>query len=206
MSPLHRGAFSSKTEATLSKLIGSPIQKAEQVRQYILANHFYPGGGDLQKAQALQYKLRSESTGDNYLQNIDTSEYLECYSANTKFIAMMRKAGIPARLVIGHKVEGAKDGKSAITQSTGHAWSEIWDGKAWRRFDATPNPKPEDQKESGEDDKKSEKESAEEARDGGIDKPQEKGDKDGQKGEGQQQGQKRDNSKDRNNPRSLEIP
>ncbi len=189
ITPLHRGSFSSKTETTLSKLIGSPIQKAEQVRQYILANHFYPGGGDLQKAQALQYKLRSESTGDNYLQNIDQSEYLECYSANTKFIAMMRKAGIPARLVIGHKVEGAKDGKSAITQSTGHAWSEIWDGKAWRRFDATPNPKPEDQKESDQDDKKSEKESAEEAQDGGIDKPQEKGDKDGQKGDQQKQGQ-----------------
>src|SRR3989344_4191525 len=200
ITPLHRGSFSSKTEATLSKLIGSPIQKAEQVRQYILANHFYPGGGDLQKAQALQYKLRSESTGDNYLQNIDQSEYLECYSANTKFIAMMRKAGIPARLVIGHKVEGAKDGKSAITQSTGHAWSEIWDGKAWRRFDATPNPKPEDQKESDEDDKKSEKELAEEAQDGGIDKPsssdkasadkQEKGEKGGEKGDQQKQGQK----------------
>jgi len=190
ITPLHRGSFSSKTEATLSKLIGSPIQKAEQVRQYILANHFYPGGGDLQKAQALQYKLRSESTGDNYLQNIDQSEYLECYSANTKFIAMMRKAGIPARLVIGHKVEGAKDGKSAITQSTGHAWSEIWDGKAWRRFDATPNPKPEDQKESDEDDKKSEKNPAEEAQDGGIDKPQEKGEKGGEKGDQQKQGQK----------------
>ena len=190
ITPLHRGSFSSKTEATLSKLIGSPIQKAEQVRQYILANHFYLGGGDLQKAQALQYKLRSESTGDNYLQNIDASEYLECYSANTLFIAMTRKAGTPARLVSGHKVEGAKDGKSVITQSTGHAWSEIWDGKAWRRFDATPNPKPEDQKESGENDKDSEKESAEEAQDSGIDKPQEKGEKVGEKEDQQKQGQK----------------
>ncbi|MSU55260.1 MAG: hypothetical protein EXS46_01830 [Candidatus Taylorbacteria bacterium] len=189
MALLHRGSLSSKSEAVLSKLIGSPIQKAEQVRQYILANHFYPGGGDLEKAQALQYKLRSESTGDNYLQNIDQSEYLECYSSNTKFIAMMRKAGIPARLVIGHKVEGAKDGKSAITQSSGHAWSEIWDGKTWRRFDATPNPKPEDQKESDKDDRKLEKESAEEAEDGGIDKPQENGDKKGQKGDQQKEGQ-----------------
>lgn len=200
LSPLHRGLFSLKTEATLSKLIGSPMQKAEQVRQYILANHFYPGGGDLQKAQALQYKLRSESTGDNYLQNIDASEYLECYSANTKFIAMVRKAGIPARLVIGHKVEGAKNGKSAITQNTGHAWSLIWDGKAWRRYDATPSPKPEDHKESSEDDKKEDIEPAEEARDGGIDKPsssakasadkQGKGDKGNQKGDSQkQQGQ-----------------
>src|SRR3989344_34473 len=185
---LYRGALSQKTEAVISRFIGTPTQKAEQARQYLLANHFYPGGGDLQAAQALQYKLRNGSTGDNYLQNIDTSEYLECYSANTKFIAMMRKAGIPARLVIGHKVEGAKDGKSAITQSTGHAWSEIWDGKTWRRFDATPNPKPEDQKEPDKDTEKTEKESAEEAEDGGIDKPQEKGDKEAQKGEGQQQG------------------
>jgi len=186
-SQLYRGVLSQKTETTISRFIGTSIQKAEQARQYILANHFYPGGGDLQKAQALQYKLRSESTGDNYLQNIDVSEYLECYSANTKFIAMMRKAGIPARLVVGHKVEGAKDGKSAITQSTGHAWSEIWDGKEWRRFDATPNPKPEDQKKSNKDDKKEKTESTDEAQDGGIDNPQKQ---EGEKGEGEKEGQK----------------
>lgn len=187
---LYRGSLSPKTEATISKLIGSPLEKAERVRQYILANHFYPGGGDLQTAQALQYKLRSESTGDNYLQNIDQSEYLECYSANTKFIAMMRKAGIPARLVIGHKVEGSKDGKSAITQSTGHAWAEIFDGKTWRRFDATPNPKPEDKKETDKDQKKQEKEPAKEAQDGGIDKPQEKEGRDGKQKGDQKQSQK----------------
>lgn len=183
---IYRGSLSPKTEAAISKLIGGPIQKAEQARQYILANHFYPGGGDLAKAQALQYKLRSGSTGDNYLQNIDQSEYLECYSANTKFIAMMRRSGVPARLVIGHRVEGAKGGKSAITQSTGHAWSEIWDSKAWRRFDATPNPKPEDKKESDKD-KKSEKKPAEEAQDSGIDKPQDQQGKSG--GEKQEQEQ-----------------
>ncbi len=187
---LYRGSLSAKTETTISRFMGAPIQRAEQARQYILANHFYPGGGDLEAAQALQYKLRSGSTGDNYLQNIDASEYLECYSANTKFIAMMRKAGIPARLVIGHKVEGAKDGKSAITQSTGHAWAEIWDGKAWRRFDATPNPKPEDQKKSDKDEEKGDKKSVDEAEDGGIDSPQDKQGKEGEKGEGKKDGQK----------------
>lgn len=189
---LYRGSLSAKTETAISRFMGSPIQKAEQARQYVLANHFYPGGGDLEAAQALQYKLRSGSTGDNYLQNIDASEYLECYSANTKFIAMMRKAGIPARLVIGHKVEGVKDGKSIITQSTGHAWSEIWDGKTWRRFDATPNPKPEDQKKSDKDEEKGDKKSGEEAEDGGIDSPQDKENKEGkkeQKGEGKKEGQ-----------------
>ena len=190
---LYRGTLSAKTEFTISRMIGSAIQKAEAARQCILANHFYPGGGDLQAAQAVQYKLRSESTGDTYLQNIDASEYLECYSANTKFIAMMRKAGIPARLVVGHKVEGAKDGKSAIDESTGHAWSEIWDGQAWRRFDATPPAKPEDKKDSSESDKDSQKQGAGEAQDGGIDSPQkqqesgqgDKAEKQGQKGQGQ---------------------
>ena len=187
---IYRGSLSEETESAISKLIGSPLQKAEQARQFILANHFYPGGGDLQSAQALQYKLRAESTGDNYLQNIDGSEYLECYSANTKFIAMMRKAGIPARLVIGHKVESAKDGKSAITQSTGHAWAEIWDGETWRRFDATPNPKPEDIKESDKNKADSGKKSAEEAEDGGVDGPQ------GKPGEGE----KSQESSDSRNP------
>jgi len=198
---IYSGLLSKDSEKVISDLRGSALQKAETIRQYILANHFYPGGGDLQIAQALQYKLRSEFSSDNYLQNIDSSEYLECYSANTLFIAMMRKVGVSARLVIGHKVEGSKGGKSAITQNTGHAWAEIWDGKMWRRFDATPNPKPEDQKKSDEDDKKSEKESADEAQDGGIDKPQEKeGQQEGEQKPGQktgeQKGQQSSESKD----------
>jgi len=172
---LYRGSLSAKTEAAIARLIGSPVQRAEQARQHILANHFYPGGGDLQVAQALQYKLRMESMGDDYLQKIDASEYLECYSANTKFIAMMRKAGVPARLVVGHKVEGAKDGKSAITESTGHAWSEIWDGKAWRRVDATPNPKPEDKKKDEKHAEEGKGEAAPDAQDGGVERPQDKG-------------------------------
>jgi hypothetical protein len=87
LAPLTNQAFSEKTEQCLKRLVGSPLQKAEQLRQYMLANHFYPGGGDLNAAQALQYKLRSESSAENYLQNIDASEYLECYSANTKLVA-----------------------------------------------------------------------------------------------------------------------
>lgn len=183
--PLYRGSLSAKTESAISRLIGSSVQKAEQARQHILANHFYPGGGDLQVAQALQYKLRAESTGDDYLQKIDASEYLECYSANTKFIAMMRKAGVPARLVIGHKVEGANNGKSAITESTGHAWSEIWDGSTWRRVDTTPNPKPEDKKEPKEGEGEKPQESAPEAQDGGVERPQDQAEGDTSEGEGE---------------------
>ncbi len=195
LSALYRGSLSQKTETAISRFTGDALQKAEQARQYMLANHFYPGGGDLQTAQALQYKLRTESTGDNYLQNIDVSEYLECYSANTKYVAMMRKAGVPARLVTGHKVEGAKDGKSAVTQNTGHAWAEIWDGQAWRRFDATPSPKPEDMK----DDKdKEKKDPADEAEDGGVDDKKEQEGKDGEEGgEGKSEGKSESKKSDK---------
>lgn len=199
LNSLYKSLLSPKTEAVISNLSGNNIRKAEQARQYLLANHFYPGGGDLQAAGALQYKLRSQSTPDNYLQNLDLSEYLECYSANTLFIAMLRKAGVPARLVIGHRVEGAQNGKSAITQNTGHAWAEIWDGNEWRRFDATPNAKPEDKKAP---EKGPKKDSANEANDGGIDKPQDKGkiDGDSQQGQQNQENQQGQQSSESGNP------
>ena len=185
--PLYKGALSGKTEKMMSRLVGDPLQKAEQARQHILANHFYPGGGDLQKAQALQYKLRHESTPDNYLQNLDTSEYLECYSANTKFVAIMRQAGVSARLVLGDKVESVREGKSVIDQNTGHAWSEIWDGEAWRRFDATPPAKPEDKKESEEPEEPSPE--TENADDGGVEgAPEESGEQSGDGGQGEGKG------------------
>ncbi len=169
--PLTRAPLSDETEAALGRLTGGVLHKAEQARQYIRAHHFYPSGGDLQKAQALQAKLRHESSGDAYLQNLDRSEYLECYSANTLFIAMMRQAGVPARLVVGHRVEGGRDGKSVMNQNTGHAWSEIWNPSTgqWVRFDATPPPKPEDKKPEGGE----KQEGAPEAQDGGVEGPPE---------------------------------
>lgn len=145
LQPLYRGSLSGGTESFLSGLNSlSAHEKAKQAQRHILQNHHYPGGGtDLRVAQALQEKLR-ESPADQYIQNLDKSEYLECYSANTLFAAMMRKLGVPTRLVVGHMIDSAKDGKTAITDTTGHAWTEIWDGNTWVRYDATPPPKPED--------------------------------------------------------------
>lgn len=182
LEPLYRGELSQKTETAIAHLTGSVLHKAEQTRQYILANHFYPGGGDIKAAQALQHKLRVESTSDNYLQAIDDSEYLECYSAHNKFIAMMRKSDVPARLVVGDHIKESREGKAIIDQTTGHAWAEIWDGQTWRRFDATPKPKPEDMPEKEGADEKGDQAPA--AQDGGIERPQEQGEGD----RGQNQG------------------
>ncbi len=138
--PLYKGSLSTQTEAAIRSLSGTNKEKAEQARRYITSHHFYPGNGDLKSAQALQLKLREESTGDNYIQNLDASKYLECYSANTLLIAMLRQSGVPARLVTGHNITGSDGNKACITSATGHAWAEVWDGNDWHKIDATPPP------------------------------------------------------------------
>lgn len=190
---MHRGLLAPETENMLASLTGDNITKAEQISSYVLDRHYYPGDGDLKQAAALQRKLGMESTGDNYIQNLEKSEYLECLSASNLFIAMNRKAGIPTRLDNGHKVEGAKDGKARIDSQTGHAWAEVWDGRAWRRMDATPRAKQpkEDHDQSS---------ASEEAQDGGIDRqdqgqPSEEAQGKPQQGQSQQgQGSQHDES------------
>lgn len=169
--PIYTGSLSTQTESLIGQLRGSVIQKAQQIQKYVTGHHFYPGGGDAQAAQALQWKLRQESTGADYVQHLDQSEYLECYSANTLFTGLCRKAGVPARLVVGHKIDGARQGKAVIDASTGHAWSEIWDGGAWRRIDATPPPKPQDKKKE-DDNGSSDSTPSQEADDAGLESPQ----------------------------------
>lgn len=145
---MHTGRMSDTTEDMLRTLAGDAMQKASRVQGYIHAHHFYPGGGDPRMAQALQYKLRAEVPSEQYIHALDVSEYLECYSANTLFVALMRAAGVPARLVSGLNTRHASGGETHITEGDGHAWAEVWDGAVWRRFDATPPPKPEDTKQS----------------------------------------------------------
>lgn len=200
LQPIYKGTLSTESENLITQLKGGNLDKVEQLRNYLLSHHYYPAGGDLQAAGALQLKLRGESTPDNYIQNLEKSEYLECYSANTLFIAMLRRAGIPARLVMGHKVQSANQGKAVIDANTKHAWAEVWDGIAWRRFDATPRPKPEDKKKDQDKKDQSDNTPTDEANDGGIEQPtpppqQEQGEK--QKGKkskqkGQQMGEASD--------------
>ncbi|OGH13022.1 MAG: hypothetical protein A2687_04090 [Candidatus Levybacteria bacterium RIFCSPHIGHO2_01_FULL_38_26] len=181
---IYRGELSTETEDVIRNASGGSLEKAETLRNYLLSKHYYPGDGDLKMAQALQLKLRRDSTGDNYIQNLDKSEYLECYSANTLYIAMLRKAGISSRLVLGHRVEKAIEGKATIDSTTGHAWSEVWDGSAWRRMDATPKPKQQKQ-----DQDLDQTTPSEEAEDNGInrsfDEAQDKQDRGGQDEQGE---------------------
>lgn len=186
---LYRESLSSRLEQKIQDAAHSPLDnigRAEILRSDLFSNHFYPGDGDPKMAEALQRKLDAESTADNFISNLEQSEYLECKSANTLFVASLRKAGIPARLVMGHHIKSAKDGKAVIDSSTGHAWSLVWDGKEWRRMDATPKPRHQKKDQGNDQSSPSQK-----AQDGGIEPPPDKAqDKQGQDEAKEEKGQK----------------
>ena len=79
--------------------------------------------------------------------NLDKSEVLECFSANSLLVALCREMWVPARLVVGHALNSVqKDGKWYITRNNWHARTEIRDWEKRQRLDATPT-----KKEDGED-------------------------------------------------------
>ncbi len=150
--PLPGGALSDASEQLVSGLSGNAVQKAQAIRKHIKGNHWYPGGGDPNSAKALKMKVKTESTAQTYAANIDTSEYLDCDLSDTLGVHLLRRANIPARLVIGHLVEAVKDGIAQIDGSNGHAWAEFWDGVQWTPIDFTPSAKPEDKKKNEKED------------------------------------------------------
>jgi len=192
---IYQGRLSIATEDIAAKIISlanNSVKQAEAVRDYIRKNHKYPSGkgekSTLNAAKDTQLKLRKSSDASNYVQNLDASKDLECYSANTLFVAILRKLGIPSRLVTGHHVLNEnKQGNSVINSANGHGWCEFWDGKRWIRIDATPDAekneedekdeeKKEDKKDEKKEDKKEDKKKdekekprPEDASDGGID-------------------------------------
>ncbi|MEK7637197.1 MAG: transglutaminase domain-containing protein [Patescibacteria group bacterium] len=108
----------------------------------------------LDKARALKAFVRSTlkysndssfnavyRSGDpnEYFSRIEQHRQADCDVANTYFVALLRRIGIPSCLVSGHYVK-VKDKQNATVMSSGtaHAWAEAWDGQRWQRLDATP--------------------------------------------------------------------
>ncbi|MCT0200136.1 DUF3488 and transglutaminase-like domain-containing protein [Synechococcus sp. CS-1325] len=110
----------------------SPERRLETARQWFLS-------------QAFRYTLQpgslsSQAPLDAFL--FDTQEgFCEHYAA--AFTALMRAAGVPARVVAGY--QGGRwvpqlggGGYLDVRQSDAHAWSEVWlAGVGWQRVDPT---------------------------------------------------------------------
>ena len=85
----------------------------------------------------LQPPLLGQNAIDDFL--FDTRRgFCEHYAS--AYVALMRAAGVPARVVTGY--QGGElnpvDGFLTVRQSDAHAWAEIWiDGKGWVRVDPT---------------------------------------------------------------------
>jgi transglutaminase-like putative cysteine protease len=131
---LFDASLSPETERFLNNIAGlsDNNDKADKIVQYIRSTKSY-------NVQAQGQLYNTSKGADNYFQNIDQAKELECYTANTFFVGLCRRVGIPARLITGHFISKKdKEGITQITRNTGHAWSEIWDGGAWILKDATP--------------------------------------------------------------------
>jgi transglutaminase-like putative cysteine protease len=100
---------------------------AAALRLFRAENFFY----------TLQPPLLGENAVDEFL--FETRRgFCEHYAS--AYVALMRAAGIPARVVIGY--QGGElnpvDGILTVRQSDAHAWAEIWlEGRGWRRVDPT---------------------------------------------------------------------
>ena len=132
------GSLTDTTIKLLSDLQGSALsvqEKAEKVCAHI----------NLGKKYSVEYQfyIYNTSRSDNYFENLDASPVLECYSANTLYTALMRELWVPSRLCTGHMIDSSSiyNNQSHISNKTGHAWSEIWNGSEWIRMDATPREK-----------------------------------------------------------------
>ncbi len=89
------------------------------------------------------YALSSRSPpgrGDDIVRWIDSNEPGFCEYFASGLVVLCREAGHPARVIAGFRggVLNAYENYIMVKNSDAHAWTEVYDGGAWRRFDATP--------------------------------------------------------------------
>jgi len=129
------GNLSTATQNYIASLAGkSNTEKAKAII------HYMKNVLKLEYSNDSKYNMIYKKNPSEYFREIEKHKQVDCDVAQTYFIALCRKAGVPARMVTGHSVDMVKDGKAIIHSGTGHAWSEIWDeqSSSWKTIDATP--------------------------------------------------------------------
>jgi protein-glutamine gamma-glutamyltransferase len=99
------------------------------------------------RQQAFYYTLTPPKLSDNSVDDFlfDTKRGF-CGHYASAFAALMRAAGIPARVVTGYQggTLNPYGDYWILRQSDAHAWTEIWiDGRGWMRIDPTASIAPE---------------------------------------------------------------
>ncbi len=74
---------------------------------------------------------------NKYIENLFEAQEMDCLPANILFTALVRSLWYPSRLVVWYQTY-IKDGKTYVSKSQWHAWSEILVNWQWIRVDATP--------------------------------------------------------------------
>ena len=106
-----------KLAEELTESCETNAEKVEIVREYIMENMEY----DYDKARTV---------ASGYLPDLDQvllDEKGICYDFASLFAGMLRSVGIPTKLVTGY----------VGPQRAYHAWSEVYDGDSWQRYDLT---------------------------------------------------------------------
>jgi hypothetical protein len=119
---------------------GSNLEIARDILQHIKSNFYYSRS----KAASNHYLAND---GKYYLERVDAGisqgdsnpRLADCDVAATYFVALCRKAGVPARLAVGYA--SSREGNRSILGSINkHGWAEVWNEaeEEWVKFDATP--------------------------------------------------------------------
>lgn len=114
---------------------GNALSIANSIKTYILQNSVYGQISSAFKGYVGSRNYFEALEDRKFAENAFTDKQMvmDCDMANMYFVGLCRDAGIPARLVVGRAASGTG------LLSGGHGWSEIWDGKQWVSFDATPS-------------------------------------------------------------------
>ncbi|MFP5245751.1 MAG: transglutaminaseTgpA domain-containing protein, partial [Thermoanaerobaculia bacterium] len=105
-----------------------PTQQAARIERYLLTNYRYvPNPADLGKIMSVDDFLLRERAG-----------HCEYFAAG--MAVLLTAVDVPARIVGGFY--GGRlnplTGYYSIRREDAHAWTEVWDGRRWVTFDATP--------------------------------------------------------------------
>ena len=136
---IETGQLSKETEGFLEDLKKdqslSLIEKAKKLKSFVKNKLEYSGDSSLNSV----YWQNPEE----YFQKIEKYKKADCDVANTYFLGLLSSLEIPCRMVTGHYIK-VKDnqGAAVFSSGSGHAWTEVWDGKDWQKLDATPKGDP----------------------------------------------------------------